>query len=171
MRAAVLLALLIGTGTFPVAAQVPDDQLVIPGQRIGKWMLQMTLEELTSMNGRPLFVSANMLDIMRPLRGYYWTRDQALFFAWTADGRTVAFLGITGGQFRTERGVGYKSPVSDVEGAYGRPTAVTRETGVLTKMIYDEIGLAVSIASELGNPLVFWLSVFPKGKARELWRF
>jgi len=35
----------------PVVSQVPDDKLIVPGVRIGKWTLEMTIDTLRQMNG------------------------------------------------------------------------------------------------------------------------
>ncbi len=36
----------------PAVSQAPDDKLIVPGQRIGKWTLDMTVEDLDRMNGQ-----------------------------------------------------------------------------------------------------------------------
>ena len=35
----------------PPLTQVPDDKLIVPGQRIGKWTLDMSIDDLLKMNG------------------------------------------------------------------------------------------------------------------------
>lgn len=46
-----LLILLLLLATPPVASQVPDDKLIVPGQRVGKWTLEMTIGDFVRMNG------------------------------------------------------------------------------------------------------------------------
>lgn len=35
----------------PAVSQVPDDKLIVAGQRIGKWTLEMTVDDLFRING------------------------------------------------------------------------------------------------------------------------
>jgi hypothetical protein len=50
MKAAWVVLLLVALAV-PGFAQAPDDKLIVPGQRIGKWTLEMTIDDLLRMNG------------------------------------------------------------------------------------------------------------------------
>jgi hypothetical protein len=41
----------------PATSQVPDDKLIVSGQRIGKWALEMTVDDLVRMNGTAVGVT------------------------------------------------------------------------------------------------------------------
>src|SRR3990170_4152679 len=45
----VLILLLLAP---PAVSQIPDDKLIVPGVRIGKWTLKMTINDLLRMNGQ-----------------------------------------------------------------------------------------------------------------------
>ena len=38
------------------ASQTPDDNLIVPGQRIGKWTLAMSVEAIVKVLGEPPFL-------------------------------------------------------------------------------------------------------------------
>ena len=46
-----LLAFLLILHGTPVQSGVPNDKVVVPGVRVGKWTLTMTLDDLVRMNG------------------------------------------------------------------------------------------------------------------------
>lgn len=163
----VLLLLLVSTA----ASQVPDDKLIVPGQRIGKWTLQMTIDDLVRMNGRASGIPLSISDAAQPFREHCWVTEGAAFCANSADGRTVPWLRVAGGEFRTEKGVAYRSPKAEVERAYGKPTAETKGREDRPRMIYDELGLSVDIVLEGGNSVVHSLIIFLPGKAKEIWKF
>ncbi len=52
---AVLILLLLAPS---VVSQVPDDKPIVPGVRIGKWTLEMTIDTLLQMNVRETFCRA-----------------------------------------------------------------------------------------------------------------
>ena len=51
MRTAILLLLTVLLLAPRAVAQAPDDKLIVPGVRIGKWTLKMTIPDLERMNG------------------------------------------------------------------------------------------------------------------------
>ena len=51
MRWIAPLLLLVLTTAAAGAPPGPDDRLIVPGQRIGKWTLQMTYADLLRLNG------------------------------------------------------------------------------------------------------------------------
>ncbi len=150
----VLVVLLVAS---PVLSQVPDDKLIVPGQRIGSWTLQMTIEELVGVLGRQTRINAGKQlggDAHQDLRVYRWERVGLT--AWTRDGRSILMLEAEGApEFVTEKGVKWGMSRMEVEGAYGRPNSVTplRSRSSTTKSVWRSfspkpprwVGLASSV--------------------------
>jgi len=158
-----LFLLLVLLGASQATSQVPDDNLIVPGQRIGKWRVEMTIANLVQMNGRATTIATvNPVDYVLPLpERHNW--NQLGFAAFSRDGQKVDFLLIYSPNFKTEKGVGPGSDRSAVLNAYGPPTA-----GVAgSRMIYDAIGFAAGVE---GNTMVGGF-VFLAGTAKQLWRF
>jgi len=159
-----LLLLLVLLCASQATSQVPDDNLIVPGQRIGKWRVAMTIADLVQMNGRATTISTvNPVDYVLPLpERHNW--NQLGFAAFSRDGQKVDFLLIYSPNFKTEKGVGPGSNRIAVLNAYGPPTA---ETNVGTRLIYDAIGFAAGIE---GDTMVGSF-VFLAGTGKSLWRF
>ena len=51
MKIGILLVLSLLLAVGPAAPQALDDALIVPGERIGKWTLQMTIDDLVRCNG------------------------------------------------------------------------------------------------------------------------
>ncbi len=151
----------------PAASQVPDDKLIVPGQRIGKWTLEMTISTLVSMNGPATFETEGATDVLPPfLPAYQW----AGFYASTRDGQRVEFLLVADdATFKTDKNVGPGSARASVESTYGTPTAATTPRPGRTRMIYDAIGFGATINIERG--LVGAVFVFRPGTAKTIWKF
>jgi hypothetical protein len=160
-----VLVLLLGAP--PAMSQVPDDRLIVPGQRIGKWTLSMTLGDFKQMHGSP--------SAPRRLSEFYpdIATDELWTHIWENLGINVITLGRDSPQiltivariadYRTERGISVGSTGEAVEAAYGRPTAVTGG-GV---SVYDEIGLAVRLTAGVTTfTIVFW-----PGNAKAIWKY
>jgi hypothetical protein len=160
----VTLAFLLAAS--PAVSQVPDDKLIVPGQRIGKWTLEMTIRDLVQMNGPATTIfTPNLLDIVPPpLRRYDW--EPLGFGALTRDGQRVEFFLVFSPAFKTEKGVGPGSNRVAVQSAYGTPTAETR-AGVTTRMIYDAIGFAANMEGDR----VGGSNVFRPGTGKSIWSF
>ncbi len=82
----------------PAVSQVPDDKLIVPGQRIGKWTLEMTIADLERIYGparRNLFRAgeAPVADAARDFTLVFWKVGVG---AWTVDQKTVVVLGVEG---------------------------------------------------------------------------
>lgn len=149
-------------------SQVPDDKLIVPGQRIGKWTLAMTIADLTQMNGAPLSIGPNFAqDAARENVVHIW--DRVFAATSTSDQQRIEILGTGSEDFKTEKGIGAGSRREAVEAAYGRPTAETRATDTWMRLIYDEVGLAIRITRVLET--VARVDVFRPGTGRQLWRF
>jgi hypothetical protein len=148
------------------ASQIPDDNLIVPGQRIGKWRLEMTIRDLVQMNGPATTIfTLNLLDIVPPSpQRYDW--GPLGFAAITRDGQRVEFFLVLSPAFKTEKGVGPGSNRVAVQSAYGTPTAETR-AGVTTRMIYDAIGFAANVERDA----VVGSNVFRPGTGKSIWSF
>jgi len=179
MTVVVLFLLLLAP---PAVSQVPDDKLIVPGQRIGKWTLEMTIDTVLQMNGPrniPRGIPGTPLDRMR---AYFADSNDEIWWHWWADlgfsaatrGRDVQrieYIFTDNGDFKTDKGVIPEVTTREaVESAYGRPTVVTRAGPVAgrVRLIYDEIGLAVIVRPDGMARFVF---VFRPGTARTLWNF
>lgn len=148
------------------ASQTPDDNLIVPGQRVGKWRLEMTIRDLVQMNGPATTIEIlNLLDILPPPPQRY-TWGPLNFAAITRDGQRVEFFNIFSPAFKTEKGVGPGSNRIAIQSAYGPPTAETR-AGETTRMIYDAIGFAANMVGDR----VTGSNVFRPGTGKSLWRF
>jgi len=81
MTVVVLFLLLLAP---PAVSQVPDDKLIVPGQRIGKWTLEMTIDTVLQMNGPrniPRGIPGTPLDRMR---AYFADSNDEIWWHWWA---------------------------------------------------------------------------------------
>jgi len=171
-RMVVLSALAFLLLAPPVVSQVSDDKLIVPGVRVGKWTLKMTINELIRMNGQPsLSLPVPTIDLAKFYRAHCWFLEGAEFCATYLAGPNVAWLRIRGGQFRTEKGLTSDSPRVVVERAYGKPTAETQHDRAHRKMIYNKIGLAFVVSMGKGPGGEEAVLVFRPGQARMFWKF
>jgi hypothetical protein len=167
---AVLLLLLLAPS---VTSGAQDDKLIVPGQRIGKWTLEMTVALLEKMNGPAAQVkhsAGNPGESPYPHTLFLWKRFglQASSF----DGKSLTQLAVSDIPYHTRQGVGIGSPLAKVLAAYGRPTAQTLigdDFAGLIAVIYDNVGLALS--ANAVTETVIRISVFRSGAARSIWQF
>lgn len=152
-------------------SQVPDDKLIVSGQRIGKWTLEMTLDDLVRMNGpavglppppSPLYVGTLIL--------YSWRTSPLT--ALTRDRRRTDALMISGPEpgadtFKTEKSIGIGSTRSSVIAAYANPPATIPVNPTTANLIYDEIGIAFNVVNDRVDAI--W--VFRTRTAASVWRF
>ncbi|HEU4798516.1 MAG TPA: hypothetical protein VFT63_06275, partial [bacterium] len=159
----VVMVLLLLAG--PAAPQIPVDKLIVPGQRVGKWTLEMTIIDLVRMNGPATIDSSGGLDHITPVpRRYRW----GTLYASTRDGQRVEFFLIfDDATFKTEKNIGGGSNRTSVQSAYGTPTAETKVSSVRTRMIYDVLGFAALIESDQ----VVGVNVFRPGTGKSIWSF
>jgi hypothetical protein len=185
MRGVAVIVLVVLTLALPAASQVADDKLVVPGQRIGRWTLDMTINALVEMNG-PQNVPANVRGIGIPIdvmtKWFPDSREEIYDHWWSnlllsaatrgRDAQRVEYIYTRSGDFKTEKNIALGMTREDVEKAYGQPIAVTRAgTGPSSGMrraIYDDIGLA-SVTDR--NGIVIILCVFRPKTAQTLWNF
>jgi hypothetical protein len=162
----VLLLLLVS----PVASQVPDDKLIVPGQRIGRWTLTMTIADLTQMNGATNQVGPGAgQDLARENLVHRWDRLGFVAVTSKSDPQRPEALVAISDEFKTEKGIGVNSRREAVEAAYLRPTAETAVTAAIRRLFYDEIGLGVRTLVSVG--LVESVFVFRPGTAKQLWKY
>lgn len=177
--AAVLGVLILLLLAPPAVSQVPDDKIIVPGQRIGKWTLEMTIDDIVAMNG-PARVSEIPRQTMGalPVLLYFWGN----FVAATRDRKRIEYLytlpptTATSGptDFKTDKEIGYQSPREAIISAFGRPTAYQAllelqgaPLPLQARLIYDVIGLAVDLTMDRATSLI----VFRPGSARSQWAF
>jgi hypothetical protein len=174
MKAAWVVLLLVVLAV-PGFAQAPDDKLIVPGQRIGKWTLAMTVDDLVRMNGprNPGRVLGTTSPIQRA-RGSGptdWTED-VWFHSWEnhsffagalgESGQQVVFIASVAHDSRTAQGIIMGTLRQGIEAAYGKPTAATQ-----WRVIYDDIGLAVRLIGDSSSVFL----VFRPGTAKQVWTF
>jgi len=169
MKAACALLLLVALAV-PGFAQAPDDRLIVPGQRIGKWTVAMTVEAIVRKLGEPPLLQEGLpiigIQTQPGVLAYDWRGPSALGLA-TRDDRTVLILYTSGSlTYKTATGLKYGAPLGSVESAYGEPTATILVTGGST-VIYERLGLAV----RYGVRSVGLIAVFRPGSARRIWKF
>lgn len=166
MMRAILLLVFVSLVALPVASQVPDDVLIVPGVRVGKWTLEMTIDDLTRMNGQ----GSSIVSLTSPLyvgsiTRVAWTTNSLTAF--TRDRRKIEALCIDEGAFRTEKIIQIGSSTrSSVIAAYGNPTAVIASSPTTAFLVYDEIGVSFRIATERVDSIC----VFRTRTGASIWR-
>jgi hypothetical protein len=182
MRGGPVIVLVVLTLALPAASQVADDKLIVPGQRIGRWTLDMTIEDLLKMNGPrkgdPAGAPTGLQrrpgrDAAADIWEHQWSHLGIYAGTSGRDGQQVIYLS-TEWDFKSAKGIGIDVARDAMEAAYGRPTAVTVtlpadvRPEILTA-IYDEIGLAAWIVSD--RNLIAASIVFRPGTARSIWKY
>jgi hypothetical protein len=135
------------------AAAVPEDRMIVPGVRVGKWTLALTLDDLHRMHGYAVrtYVMAGLppaADAIHDHLVFRWDRvpvtATALIGLKRVEFLQTGFLMPHGNGFRTERGLGFLSTRAQVLRVYGQPTAEMTPQPLETRMIYDPLGIAFS---------------------------
>lgn len=161
----------------PAFSQVGDDGLIVPGQRMGNWTLDMTVDDLLRMNGPRKAIGAVFGSWESVVRMQY--RDLVSTDFWIhrwdhlglraltlgRENQRIWSLGTSEAVYRTARGVRRGATRGAVEAAYGKPTVVTVPGAGRLHLIYDQLGLAVRVSNER----VDWIIVFRPGTAKERW--
>ncbi len=149
----------------PAATQVPDDTLIVPGLRIGRWTLEMTVDDLLRVNGQGGSAAPSSPAYVGGLTVIAWPTNPLAVF--TRDRRRVEALSIEAGAFRTDKGIGIGSSRANVIAAYGNSmatVAISSTTGIL---VYDEIGASFSVENDRVNRI--W--VFRARTGASIWRY
>jgi hypothetical protein len=169
LLAAIILCLL------PPAAGATEDRVIVPGARVGKWTLALTLDDLMRMHGYAvrLLVTAGLppaADAVFDHTMYTW--DRVPFAAMAFHGRRrveylqIGFLMHSANGYRTTAGIGFMTRRSRVIAVYGRPTAEMAPHPLETRMIYDHHGIAFGL-DMAGR--VHTMYVFRPGEAGRFW--
>ncbi len=171
MKAAACVLLLLVALAAPGFAQAPDDKLIVPGQRIGKWTLEMTLGQFVQMHGSPPVVNANRgSDIAAEnLWGHCWTPLGMCVSTFGRDGQRIEVIGSTFDDPRTDKGVHVGLTREEVEKAYGQPTgrATFQAPTPTITLVYDGLG----IATHIRDGVVQRIMIFRPGAGQKIWRF
>jgi hypothetical protein len=154
----------------PAASQTAGDELIVPGQRIGKWTLAMSVEAIVKVLGEPSLLFEGLPDWMVKTQpgvlAYDWRGSFSLGLV-SRDDRTILALYASGtNKYKAATGVKIGAPLGSVESAYGNPTAtVLAPYGSL--VIYDRLGLA----ARYWNRSIGVIAVFRPGNAKRIWKF
>jgi len=174
-RIGVFLAFLLIAA--PAFSQGADDGFIVPGQRIGNWTLDMTVDDLLRMNGPRKAIGTVFGSWETVVRMQYRDVVSADFWIHRWDhlglraltlgpeNQRIWSLGTFEAVYRTVRGVRRGATRGAVEGAYGKPTAITQPRAGYLHLIYDQLGLA----GRISNERVDWIIVFRPGTAKERW--
>lgn len=168
MKTAIFIVLSLLLLGLPALSGTPDDNLIVPGTRIGKWMLKMTIDDLVKVHGPASTRPVQNSDMIRKVTEFWWSSDAPV--AGTVDGHKIVYL-VTGAMrksisYKTDKGIGERSTLADVRKAYGRPTAETMPMGG-PQLLYDRIGIGFQFRGETMHLIL----VFPPGTARSIWKF
>ena len=172
-----LLLLVVLALAVPGLAQAPGDKLIVPGQRIGKWTLDMTIDDLVRMHGPKNSVGTYGL---RPvINAHDWSptgRAELWFHVWGAQGLIAGTFGLnsqrvvllaTDNYVKTAQGIGTGIPERAVQGAYGKPTATVASPRMGgSYLVYDKMGVYFRA---LGGGTVQGVGIFRPGTAKRIW--
>ena len=174
MKMPAILSLLVVLFLSPPAiSQAPDDKLIVPGERIGKWTFQMTIGDLLRLNGpydqqtnpRPI---AALPTWIRGLWLHSW--DHLGLRVWTLgrDAQRIEVLLAITEDYKTSKGVSVGTSREALETAYGKATRIRPWRPGFLEIIYDEIGLNVQI--NRGNSVEV-VRIFRPGEASKIFTF
>lgn len=133
----------------------------MPGQRIGAWTLQMTVDNLVAVLGRQTRIASG---------GQLGEDMQIDLLVYTRDGRTILLMEVNQApEFVTAKGVTFDTPRGEVEAAYGQPTKVSQFGANPNNLSfqYDSLGLEVFVS---GAARVQGLGIFRPGGASSVWK-
>jgi hypothetical protein len=176
VHCSIVAVLLLASGLS--ASQGQQKASLVPGKAIGSWTLTMTIEDLVRMNGPKSPVGPpegeaeiplrNLQDSTRLLWAHRWDKLRLRAVTFEREANVVEGLTTPDPTYRTTEGVGVGSPRTDVERAYGQPTAVTKANDRQIHLIYDPIGITFRVGNESAK--VELVNVFPPNTARQRWR-
>ena len=165
MKLAWALLMMLLLAASPAAAQVPDDAIIMPGLRIGRWALEMTVDDLLRVNGQGSSVALSGPAYAAGFTVIAWPPSPLAVF--TRDRRRIEALSIEAGAFRTEKGVGIGSSRANIIAAYGNSTATVAISPVTVVLVYDEIGVSFAVENDRVNRI--W--VFRARTGASIWRY
>jgi hypothetical protein len=166
MMRAIVVVVFLSLSPLTAAAQVSDDVLIVPGVRIGKWTLEMSIDDLTRLRGQG---SSTIPPTSPPYVGTIthvaWKTPSLI--ALTRDRRKIEALCIDEGGFRTEKTIQIGSSTrASVIAAYGNPTAVIASGPTTALLVYDESGASFRITNERVDSMC----VFRTRTGASIWR-
>lgn len=165
MRLIWVLMIVLLVAASPAATQAPDDALIVPGTRIGKWSLDMTVDDLIRANGQG--------DSSAMFHPAYATGFTIIGWgtnplgALTKDRKKIDALSMTVGEFKTEKGIGVGSARGQVATAYGSSAVAVMVNATATILVYDETGTGFNI----DNDRVSRVWVFRSRSGAGIWDF
>jgi hypothetical protein len=166
------LVVLIAVFALPAVARAAlDDNLIVPGVRIGKWTLQMSLGELERVNGHATVYQVENADYRNP--AFLLHAWSSLDFAagtyqpgkvgWFAVGFSYALI-----PWRTQQGISFRSKRAEVLKVYGNPSAETVPKPGRKNMVYDSIGISFEVYDTGGD--ITEIRIFRPGTAKNIWK-
>lgn len=175
MRFVGLLGVIVLLLALPASSQVSDDRLIVPGERIGKWTLDVTASQVEAMV-RPAHLPPNMgsgildvrpgNDVREGVRTLFW--PHVFFGIGVNDLQTgkAIYLVTVSREYKTTKNVGPGMIEESITQAYGPASATTSVTGGVTRRIFDEAGVAFVIR----GTEVIQVFVFRSGTAATIWK-
>lgn len=152
------------------AAETESENLIVPGQRIGRWTLAMTIDDLEKM--KP---PAQRINSGTTSGGYL---PDHTVFEWPSTGiyavlvqGTISQVYASSVKYHTERGIAVSSTREAVLREYGKPTAEFDTDYQGTRLLYDNLGMVILWSQSGGVGHVTRVGVFRPGTAKTLWKF
>lgn len=147
MKAVLVVGSIVLLTVAPVVSQPVDDNLIVPGKRISKWTLEMTVEDLLAGNGQPTQVYPD--DLKRGYAAWYWKSNGLLmvtsgfgsFWRRSRYGQKIEALEIDLPDYKTEKGVSTRSWCGIVNRVYGGGSEGSRPAPNEGRVIYQDIGI------------------------------
>jgi hypothetical protein len=175
MKAAWVVLLLVVLAV-PGFAQAPDDKLIVPGQRIGKWTLAMTIDDLLRMNGPrngrsmglPALSHAVGTEVAADLWAHRWLDRGLVALTIGEKSQVVVELMMVLSEYKTDKGIGVGSSKEAMQSAYGSPTAAVVPRSGWRTALYDKIGFTVALGP---SNTASYVTVFRPGTAKQLYKF
>jgi hypothetical protein len=176
-RIAALLSVALLLLAPAAGSTAPGDYLIVPGQRIGKWTLQMTIADLVRVNGAADLIQTNSAgeegNLDAPSNSYLYIWNSLGLGAQTVDKKTV--IGLVAGvslsppPYQTAQGINLLANTrDDVVKAYGKPVVLKGASNPAFDLIYDKSGIAFRV---MGGGEIRSIEIFRPGAAKSLWKF
>ena len=168
----------------PPGSPIPEDKRIVPGQRIGTWSLDMTVDDLKkSLDSPPDRGSPSQFYRRGPafvpsMVVYRWelSNNRGLY-AGSLDDRKIEYLEIRDESYKVGTHLPAPGPGSDkdfVSQVMG-PESFSRSyaDGALSLVVYDKIGVAFTVGTVGFGIFVARtesVAVFRPNRARSIWR-
>lgn len=147
--------------------------VIVPGQAIGPWSLDMTFTDLIwTLGVRTVLLSPPGPQYRTELEYTAWSNPPVVAIHGYADNRLYA-LGIADSGYVTREGVGVGASEAQVTTAYGRAPSVVLLPARPKMLLYNEKGVAFQVAFNSASGTygaVERIFVFWPGQAGAIWR-